>query len=82
MMMTTLVRHVKHPKRPQLKANWSHSDREMPKILVQKGFRRAESMPDTLKNFLATRAESAREVPGSASVVLGNVLRRRGANHR
>jgi hypothetical protein len=75
MMMTTLVRYVKHRKRPQVKENWRRTGGQMPKILVQKGFRRALSMPDSLKNFLATRAQSAPEVPRSTSVVLGNVLR-------
>jgi hypothetical protein len=46
----------------------------MPKILVQKGFRRAKSMHDTLKNFLTTRAQSSCPTARSASVVLGNVL--------
>jgi hypothetical protein len=47
----------------------------MPKILVQKGFRCAPSMPEVLKNFLATRAQSACRTVQSASVVVGNVLR-------
>ena len=75
MMMTTLVRYVKHPKRPQVKACEPHSGRQMPKILVQKGFRSAPSMPEALKKFLATRAQSACRTVQSGSVVVGNVLR-------
>jgi hypothetical protein len=69
------VRYVKHRKRPQVKENWRRTHAQMPRILVQKGFRRASSMPDSRNNFLATRAQSARRTPGSASVVVGNVLR-------
>jgi hypothetical protein len=47
----------------------------MPKILVQKGFRRAKRMPEGLKNFLATRAQSSCRTVLSGSVVLGNGLR-------
>ncbi|HZX07934.1 helical backbone metal receptor [Kribbella sp.] len=47
----------------------------MPRILVIKGFRRAPSMPDTPNIFLATRGDYGPETGGSASVVLGNVLR-------
>jgi hypothetical protein len=73
-MMTTLGAYVKHPKRPQVKASWPQSGGQLPKILVQKGFRRAPSMPEVLKNFLATRAQTARRSVRSASVVVGNVL--------
>jgi hypothetical protein len=75
MMMTTLGAYVKHPKRPQVKAYESQRTAQMPKILVQKGFRRAPSMPEVLNNFLATRAQSGRRTTQSASVVIGNVLR-------
>jgi len=71
-MMTTLVRYVKHPKRPQVKASWPQSGGQMPKILVQKGFRRGPSMPEVLNNFLATRAQTACRTVQSASVVVGN----------
>jgi hypothetical protein len=75
MMMTTLGAHVKHPKRPQVKACEPQSGGQMAKILVQKGFRCGPSMPEVLKNFLATRAQSACRTVQSASVVVGNVLR-------
>jgi hypothetical protein len=47
----------------------------MPKILVQKGFRRAKRMPDRPDNFLATRAQSSCRTAESVSVVFGNGLR-------
>jgi hypothetical protein len=74
MMMTTLGAYVKHPKRPQVKACEPQSGRQMPKILVQKGFRAAPSMPEVLNNFLATRAQSVRRTALSTSVVVGNGL--------
>ncbi|GAA3090184.1 ABC-type Fe3+-hydroxamate transport system substrate-binding protein [Kribbella aluminosa] len=46
----------------------------MPKILVEKGFRRTPSMPETDNKFLATRGRFGPDLAGSASVVLGNVL--------
>jgi ABC-type Fe3+-hydroxamate transport system substrate-binding protein len=81
MMMTTLVRFVKHRKRPQVKENWRRLRAQMPKILVQKGFRRAPSMPDGRNIFLATRGSLCPKPPGSASVVLGNVLRTEELKH-
>lgn len=74
MMMTTLGAYVKHPKRPQVKACEPQSGRQMPKILVQKGFRSAPSMPEVLKKFLATRAQTGCRTVRSGSVVVGNVL--------
>jgi hypothetical protein len=81
MMMTTLVRYVKHRKLVQAKENWRHDQAQMPRILVWKGFRRAPSMPDTPNNFLATRGANRPDVPRSASVVLGNVLRTEELKH-
>jgi len=81
MMMTTLVRYVKHRKHPQVKENWRRMCAQMPKILVQKGFRRAPSMPDARNIFLATRGSLSPKPPRSASVVLGNVLRTEELKH-
>ncbi|MEV6887837.1 helical backbone metal receptor [Kribbella sp. NPDC051137] len=74
MMMTTLVRYVKHRKRPQAKENLRRTLAQMPKILVMKGFRRAPSMPDQWNIFFATRGTFRPESAGSASVVLGNSI--------
>ncbi|MGZ0146997.1 helical backbone metal receptor [Kribbella sp. WER1] len=74
MMMTTLVRYVKHRKRPQAKGNWRRTLAQMPNILVMKGFRRAPSMPDQRNIFFATRGTFGAESAGSASVVIGNGL--------
>ena len=72
MMMTTLVRYVKHRKHPQVKENWWRMCAQMPKILVQKGFRAGPSMPELPNIFLATRGTYRVPNAISASVVVGN----------
>lgn len=81
MMMTTLVRYVKHRKPVQAKENSRRDRAQLPRILAEKGFRRAPSMPDARNIFFATRGDYGPKTDGSASVVLGNVLRTEELKH-